>query len=407
MIPHHYRAKLSSACPTLLMVGLIVQISGLLFNNDGSQYATQIHWLLFAPALFLLLSERLALPLWRQPSSIILLALLGFVALSGALRTDAAHSIGYWLKIALFILLYIFAIAHLVQLKRIERVLLTTATIAACFAWLTLIHQFLILDKPLSYDAIRNSGRLFELGWNGFADLDHPIIAGLYYGLFSLLLLHAVVEEELQGTALVLALIGLVGLLAYLLLTFSRGAWFSVAAGGLTLLLLSPKARARQLLLVGLLALAVMAVYFWPEIQNEWRIGTSRRDLIWLNWLDRLPEFWLLGDGPGQDLVYRYPWGDKVLHAHSLYLQLWYEYGVVGFALFLSLLATLLMKAWKARGDTRARVALSLLVFALVAMVSDIYAVFHRPSAYWVILWLPVGLILGLKRHARQDEASA
>jgi putative inorganic carbon (HCO3(-)) transporter len=405
MISNHHRVKLSKGCVALLVAGLIVQISGLIFNNDGSQYATQTHWLLFAPALCLLLNERFAYPLWHQSCSIALLTLLGFVALSGSIREDAMHSPGYWLKITLFILLYVFAVAHTSRLDRIERILLICSGIAACFAWLTLIHQFLILDKPLSYDAIRDGGRLFELGWNGFADLDHPIIAGLYYGFFSLFLLHVVVEEKLRGITLSLALVGLAGLLIYLLLTFSRGAWFSTAAGGLVLLLLSPAPRARQLLLIGVLMLVAMVICFWPEIQNEWRIGTSRRDLIWLNWLERLPEFWMFGEGPGQDLVYRYPWGDKVLHAHSLYLQLWYEYGIAGFALFLSLLATLLIKAWKARTDAGARIALSLLIFAMVAMVSDVYAVFHRPSAYWVILWLPAGLIVGLKRPAR-DESS-
>ena len=62
------------------------------------------------------------------------------------------------------------------------------------------------------------------------------------------------------------------------------------------------------------------------------------------------------------------------------------------------LLTTLLIKAWRMRQDAGARIALSLLVFAMVAMISDVYAVFHRPSPYWVILWLPVGLIMGLKR---------
>lgn len=184
------------------MVGLVVQISGLLLNNDGSRYATQTHWLLFAPALLVLLAERLALPVWRQPCSFALLALLGFVTISGVLRMDAAHAPGYWMKVALFLLLYTFAVARLAQLKRIDSVLLTTATVAAGFAWLTLLHQFVVLGKPLNYDAIRSGGRLFELGWHGLANLDHPIIAGLYYGFFSLFLLHMVVEKELRGVPL-------------------------------------------------------------------------------------------------------------------------------------------------------------------------------------------------------------
>ena len=37
------------------------------------------------------------------------------------------------------------------------------------------------------------------------------------------------------------------------------------------------------------------------------------------------------------------------------------------------------------------------------AMVSDIYAVFHRPSPYWVVFWLPVGILLGVQKRQQAD----
>ena len=168
------------------------------------------------------------------------------------------------------------------------------------------------------------------------------------------------------------------------------------------LLLLSPKPRARQLLGLGILILLAMLLIFQTELQSELRQGTSQRGPIWHNWFDRLPEFWLYGDGAGKPLVYTYPWGDTVYHAHSLYLQLWYEYGVIGAALFAALLCTLLLKGWQLRRQPEARIGLAALVFALVAMVSDIYALFHRPSPYWVIVWLPIGFLIALRRSPDQ-----
>ena len=380
----------------LLALGLFVQLSGFLFNNDGSRQATQVYLLLFVPALILLVTQRLALPLWRQPCAFALLALLGWMALRGSFG-DADHPFGHWLKIALLILLYVFAIGHLLGQGLIALPLAIAVLVSACFAWLTLYYQFVVLDQSLTYEVLRTTGRLKALGWNGFADFSHPIPAGLYYGVFAFLLLSVLVEREVNKAWLPLMLVGLVGLLSYVLLTFSRGAWFSTLAASLTLLVLSPQRRARVLLIIGALAVLLLMAVFWSRVQHEWILGTSQRGLIWLNWLARLPEFWALGNGAGTDLVYRYPWGDVVYHAHSLYLQLWFQYGVVGIGLFGVLLGTLLHKAWRLRAEPAARVALAMLVFAMVAMVSDIASVFSRPNPYWVVFWLPVGLIIGLR----------
>ena len=292
--------RLHSAGMAVLSLGLFIQLSGLLFNNDDSRYATQIHLLLFLPALLLWAAEKFDWGMWRQPSAYLLLGLLGWVLLRGSLGADSDKPPHYWLKIGLFILLYVFSIHRLLIAGSLRKSLLAAIIVSALAAWLTLFYQFGVLDKPLSYAELRTYGRLSELGWGGFADLSHPIIAGLYFGLFALLLLGLIVEFEPRWPSLLIAYVGLAGLLFYVLLTFSRGAWFATLAGGLVLLLLSPKPRARQLLGLGILILLAMLLIFQTELQSELRQGTSQRGPIWQNWLDRLPEFWLYGDGAGK-----------------------------------------------------------------------------------------------------------
>lgn len=382
---------------TLLGFGLFVQMSGLLFNNDGSRQATQAYLLLFLPAMFFLLRYgRLTQPFWRQPAMLILSCLLAWVLIRAGFGGDSPRPYGYWLKVVLLIVLYLFAVAAVSRSAlALHRLIVATAAVAAVFAWLTLYYQFMVLDKPLSYEAIRMDGRLREMGWNDLAALGHPIVAGLYYGVFIVLFGYLAVTARMSIWRVLLISVAMLGLLAYLLLTFSRGAWFSTAAGGVVMLLLFPNDRSRALLLAAFLGVCAMLGLFWPEVQNEWHIGTSRRDLIWLNWLESLPSFWLLGDGAGVGLHYTYPWGDEAFHAHSLYLQLWYEYGVTGILLFALLLIALLVKGWKLRSQVAVRVGMALLVFAMVAMVSDIDAIFCRPNVYWVIFWFPVGILLG------------
>lgn len=393
-------SRFSNACLYILGVGLFVQLTGLLFNNDGSRYATQTYLLLFVPALFLLVSRRLSVGLWRQLPGGVLLGLCVWVLLGGWLNPGSASEPAHWLKIVLLVLLYVFAVASVVEHPRLFTGLSAMAVaMAAIFAWLTLYYQFGVLGKPLDYQALRFSGRLSELGWKGFADLDHPIIAGLYYGVFMVLATRLLVGLHVRFWQAGLLALGMLGLSAYILLTFSRGAWFATAAGCFVMLLLLPNVKSRSLLGAGALLLPVVLFAFWPEVQHERQVGLSNRSLIWNEWGERFPSFWLLGAGAGADFAFTFPppadWSVK--HAHSLYLQLWYEYGIVGFLLFVALLASLLWKGWKCRAEPLARLGLALLTFAMVAMVSDVYAVFHRPSPYWLVFWFPVGILLGVR----------
>lgn len=385
----------------VLAIGLFVQLAGLLFNYDGSRYATQSYLLLFLPALIFLLSNSSVPGLWRQAPLFLLAALLAWVLLIALLHPDSDKTGLIWMKILLLVSLYLFAIANLIRSGRYFSWALGGAlAVALLFAWWTLIYQYGVLERPYSYPEARDF-RLHELGWRGLANLDHPIVAGLYYGAFAVVLCWFFVSYPVRVWQGGLLGLGMLGLLLYVLFTFSRGAWFSMASAIFVLLLLVPNVKSRSLLVGGILAVGMLALFFWPEIQAERGVGLSNRDQIWQNWLTQLPSFWLFGSGAGADLYYKFSNGYETYHAHSLYLQLWYEFGVVGFLLFASLLLSLLWKAWQCREQPLARLGGALLVFAMVAMVSDIYAIFHRPSPYWVVFWLPVGILLGVQKSER------
>lgn len=380
-------------------IGLFVQLAGSTFNSDGSRYATQVHLLLLLPALLLLLCQKAAPCFWRQPAAILLLLLMSWVCLAAVFNPGSARTPGHWLMVVLKIGLYVFAVASLSRHeRRFTWVILAAVVVVVAFAWLTLYYQFGVLDQPLSYPAVRWKSRLRELGWHGYAAFGHPIFAGQYYGVFAILLTWLFIRAKGAVWQSALFALGMVGLLAYVLLTFSRGAWFSVMASGLLLLLLFSSARSRTLLGLAVLAFSVATVLFWSEIRSEQRIGVSSRDLIWHDWWARVPEFWLQGAGAGAKFIFKFRHGLIVEHAHSLYLQLWYQYGIVGITLFVSLLGALLWKGWTCRAEPMARLGLVLLVFAMVAMVSDVYDIFVRPNMYWVMFWLPVGILLGVRK---------
>jgi O-antigen ligase len=392
-----------SALVALLAVGLFVQLAGLIFNHDGSRYATQCYLLLFVPTLLFSLVGGARRMLWRQMPVLLLAGLLVWVLLIAGLHPGSNKTLLAWGKVLLLVSLYLFAVASLVRSGRhLHWVLGAALAVAVLFAWWTLVYQYGVLGNPYSYPEVRQF-RLSELGWRGLADLDHPIVAGLYYGVFAVVLCWFFVSFPVRIWQGALLAVGMAGLLLYVLFTFSRGAWFSLAGATFLLLLLVPNRKSFSLLALGTIALALLALFFWPELQAERSVGLSHREHIWHNWLTRLPEFWLFGSGGGADFYFKFPNGYEVIHAHSLYLQLWYEFGIVGFLLFVGLLLSLLHKAWQCREQPLARLGAALLAFAMIAMVSDIYALFHRPSPYWVVFWLPVGILLGVQKRQQAD----
>src|SRR5690554_5688160 len=102
----------------LLGIGIFVQMSGELFNNDGSRHVTQMYLLLFLPALILLAQQRFSLELWTQPAGWLFLALALWVVLIGMAHPGSQGKAFYWLKISLLLVFYVFAVASLARHPR-------------------------------------------------------------------------------------------------------------------------------------------------------------------------------------------------------------------------------------------------------------------------------------------------
>ena len=41
---------------------------------------------------------------------------------------------------------------------------------------------------------------------------------------------------------------------------------------------------------------------------------------------------------------------------------------------------------------------LAMMAFVVVGMVSDISSLFKQPNIFWTMFWLPVGILLGIRR---------
>lgn len=398
------RDKFYPALQHWLALGLFVQVAGLCLVTDGSRYTTLVNLLLFLPALLAALTLWSRINPWPPLPSLALGALLLWVLAVAVLNPDSVGDLKRWLRVTLYAWLYLLAITLVMQNERLWRWLLNAVVlVAAICAWGSLIQTYYLDQQSMGYREFRVSA----WGWRGLADFNNTIMASLYYGVLLLVSLFQLLHSS-SRVARGLYLLAVCGLLAYLYFTFSRGVWGAALVAGILLFWFVSSQRIR-LILSGA-AVSAFLVVFWLVSGLAGGaadgLGLSFRDLIWHSWLARLGDFWLWGGGAGAEFTVCI---DKLEHcfnqAHSLYLQFCYEYGLPGLLLLLALLLGLLNHAWRCRQQPMGQLGLALLAFALIASIANLYEIFLRPGVFWLVFWLPVGILLGLTPDSRRAAA--
>jgi O-antigen ligase len=88
------------------------------------------------------------------------------------------------------------------------------------------------------------------------------------------------------------------------------------------------------------------------------------------------------------------------LHPHNLYLAVTHQGGLIGLALLLGLLGHTLLTLMQhyRRGD--AKLALGILGLALPACLVDGHELVDKVGSTWFLIWLPVGISVGLRLSA-------
>ena len=245
---------------------------------------------------------------------------------------------------------------------------------------------------------------------HGLGQLDNPIIAGIIFGAALIIMLDLVVSDTAgvwRWTALVCGLI----LLAAIILTDSRSAWFSVAAG-LVVYVLAFRVADSQRFFVAVFTLAMLmgiglVVLLVGESTREILLprGGSYRFDIWIATLDRISS--------GGDLLFGLgiatPDGIVVAehefnHPHSLYLSVLFQGGLVALSLLVGLIVWtvhILLAHYEARD---AKLALGLFTVALSGYALDGHELIDKVSDMWFVFWLPVALALGLSWRVPVDS---
>lgn len=201
---------------------------------------------------------------------------------------------------------------------------------------------------------------------------------------------------------------------ACLIYTWARGAWLGFIFATVVFLLMWNR-RTMGVLLAGIVALPVL-VPFLPEsivsrfssIGNLTDTSTNYRVYIWRGSVNMLSDYWLTGIGVGGEAFNRiYPYYsfagiEKAPHAHNLFLQLFIEVGVFGFALFVAVLICLFQSGFTLakRGEDKTvrLIGCGALCGTLAALVQGMTDYVWYNYRVFFIFWLVIGVCSAARR---------
>jgi len=212
--------------------------------------------------------------------------------------------------------------------------------------------------------------------------------------------------------------------------TFSKGAWLGFGSGLLVFLFLSvgffsrgAKTKVRRILIfmtAGTLLFVSFGIYHNLKGRPD---SASFRLFTWVSTWEMINTHPWLGTGVGTFYVTYPTWrrpqiffiegkhNTETDHPEDEYLEVWYDEGIVGFGIFLLLLAVYLsvgfknlqafsrLKLEKQTGDIRAHFQLGILTAIVAQLIHNYVCVSLRFVSSGVMLWLLLGLIGSLNAN--------
>jgi O-antigen ligase len=225
--------------------------------------------------------------------------------------------------------------------------------------------------------------------------MDNPNPAG--YTIAFLVVLSCTWWPQRNGARVVWALLQACSI-AFVVMTGSRGSLLSLMAVAGFVILMGGGRLYRVLALIMMVAAALLMV-FEPSLLER---GDSERLTLIRGALVIVQQHpWL---GIGLDSSYAINAGGVVFdHCHNFILDTAVQYGVIFTALWLVVWGWVGVRAWRYRSQALGMAILMAWVFATVAQQFDVFTLFGRARAMWMVVWMPFVLCLCLGKIQKKD----
>jgi O-antigen ligase len=368
----------------VLAFGLFWSVAGVLLTPTMKFYSWLLTAFVYVPCLYLVVRyfHEFRYTVLNRRELWLFLFLFGWSLVSLAWSTDAERYLVI-IKRELFFLLLI--LGWIVWGRTFNRPLQTQMILWGALGGLYSLAA--LIAYPM-----REIDRMY--GFGGF--MDNPNPAG--YTIAALVVLSCTWWPQKISGRVIWALLQACSV-AFVIMTGSRGSIISLLAVAGVVLLLGGGRFYRTMAAMALLA-AVALVIIEPSILQR---GDSERLALIQGAMDLIKQRPWLGIGLSSD--YEVSAGGVVFgHCHNLILDTAVQYGIPFTALWIWLWLWLGLRAWRHRTESLGMAILMVWVFATVAVQFDVFTVFGRARAMWMVVWMPFVLSLCLGKSAKPTD---
>lgn len=387
-----------TACAALAFCALFALLVGRIWwFGEASTWAGFIRATLFL-CLALSLLDASVFRQWLKQNYLLwaAAALLAYIAVSSIWLGD-----GKTMRRVVLVSAFFIALAHAAHQRQSHWAGLISATgIASVMACAVTLWE---LWHAGSLDLGNRAAAISDSGIKGLAEFENSVLASLQMA-FSLVLivwLYLIAQRRsIQCFWLLCAVVTSV----YVFGTLGRSGWLAAALAVIVLVTVLATKQQRYAFWGSVLVTATLAVVFFHE-RIAYELFTrqlTHRDEIWRMVFGLMPDRWLLGYGADASIepllgVRKLGGYDAVInHAHSLYVEVIFNYGLLGLAAFLAILAGSIRRLWLCRKDPLSALWLSILCGAAAAIGVDFSSFLSTPNLVWLWVWLPVAFACAL-----------
>ncbi len=364
-------------------------LTGMFWIGDRSLYHKLYYVLVAVPTVAALaLHPQQLKALATQPLFLAFIAFSAYMMLT-LLWSPTDNHPGSLFKRPLYIGLLLLA-AGLIASHSANRFIAATyiSALIAVLGALALLGHFLMVELPKGVDRLSGMGAFYN-----------PLLTSHVLGAFAAYWMATTFQSPKKNMALPITCLTI--LLVAILATGSRTPLVGLLIGFAWLLIGGhPK---RGFIGMGLIiAVGVALTFLYPDAVLQ--RGLSYRPEIWTKVVGMVGERPWLGLGYDAPIKLNIPGVAEILSdPHNIELAVLYEGGIVGLLLWVVLYATALVFCWRFRSEPYINLAGTWLAFGFGAGLTEGAAFLSRPKEHWLLIWLPIAFIYGL-RVTRMDR---
>lgn len=392
MIAHAWRAWCPRLTPTgmvqkrgsriaeaMLGIGVLWSIAGVMLTPTMKLYSQMVILFVYLPSLWLCIARRQELGhlLSARKEMWVLMALFGWAVLSLSWSKGGGNLLGPLKEAALFMLLILgWVLWGRADERRLRLAMLSLVLVIGFYSVAALIL------KPE-----HQGGRLN--GFGGF--LDNPNAAAYSIAFVTVMCVPLLPRRGWKQLPWVMLL---AASLIYVALCGSRGALLALMVTAIFSLSLVPGRIAKVLPALLLLGGAILVV---AEPGLLERGDAQRFNLLRNSWPQIQEHLWT-GVGLGTD--YSVLIGRVIFRngAHNFLVHTALQFGIPALLAFLLLWGMIGLHAWRCRARALGLSVMLLWVYSSVAMQFDVFSLWERTRAMWLMPWVVILLGLCLER---------